>query len=80
MHQQPPAVDQVVGAGFKLVLGDVDSADFDVFLVEILKEPCVDVGRDDRALRADAPAQPADDRTRASPDVQASPAILVLDR
>src|SRR5439155_22899999 len=45
------------------------------FLVEILKEPCVEVGRDDRALRADAPAQPADDRTRASPDVQASPTI-----
>jgi hypothetical protein len=44
-------VNEVVGIGFQLILSDVESANLDICLVEILKEPRVDIRSDDRTVR-----------------------------
>jgi hypothetical protein len=44
-------------------------------VTEILKEAGIYVCRDDRTIRADAIAQPTNNRTRTGPDLQTSPTI-----
>jgi hypothetical protein len=75
MHEQPPAMNEVVRLGFRLILRDVKTADLDVCLTEILQEACIYVGCDHRATRADALAEPTHNRTRTGANVQTPPTI-----
>src|SRR5687767_11844580 len=73
MHEDEPAMHEVVALRFEVVDRDVVLAKLDVRSLDVVEQPQIDVGRDDAAARGDRLAEPASDGPATGADLEASP-------